>query len=109
MLFAYDDKNEGATATLATSFRSKLQNWAYIIGEEGYIAIPDFWRASECSLYQLDKRIDHFEDGRKSLGLNYETIAANEDIFAGRQQNEIMPWSNTIRFQEHMDRIRQLF
>ena len=108
MLFGYDDNSEGVTATLATSFRSKLQNWAYIIGEEGYIAIPDFWRANECSLYHLDARIDHFDDGRGSLGLNYETIAANEDILAGRQQNEIMPWSNTIRFQEHMDRVKQL-
>ena len=109
MLFDYADNTEGATATLATSFRSKLQNWAYIIGEEGYIAIPDFWRANECSLYHLDTRIDHFEDNRKSLGLNYETIAANEDILAGRQQSSIMPWSNTIRFQEHMQRVKQQF
>jgi predicted dehydrogenase len=109
MLFDYADSPEGATATLATSFRSKLQNWAYIIGEEGYIAIPDFWRANACSLYHLDTRVDHFEDERQSLGLNYETIAANEDILAGRQQSNIMPWSNTIRFQEHMNRIRQLF
>lgn len=109
MLFDYADNSDGATATLATSFRSKLQNWAYIIGEEGYIAIPNFWRANECSLYHLDIRIDHFDDGRKSLGLNYEIIAANEDILAGRQQSSIMPWSNTIRFQEHMQRVRQQF
>lgn len=109
MLFDYADETEGATATLATSFRSKLQNWAYIIGEEGYIAIPDFWRANECSLYHLDTRIDHFDDGRQSLGLNYETIAVAEDILAGRQQNDTMPWSNTIRFQEHMQRVKQLF
>ena len=109
MLFDYADGSDGATATLATSFRSKLQNWAYIIGEDGYIAIPDFWRASECSLYHLDTRIDHFADGRESLGLNYETIASNEDILANRQQNSIMPWSNTIRFQEHMKRIKQQF
>jgi len=109
MLFDYGENTEGTTATLGTSFRSKLQNWAYIIGEEGYIAIPDFWRANECSLYQLDTRIDHFSDGRKSLGLNYETIAANEDILAGRQQNSTMPWSNTTRFQQQMHRVRQLF
>lgn len=117
MLFNYGNNidghternTEGTTATLATSFRSKLQNWAYIIGEEGYIAIPDFWRANECSLYHLDTCIDHFDDGRKSLGLNYEAIAANEDILAGRQQNNIMPWSNTIRFQEHMQRVKQSF
>jgi len=109
MVFDYPDSTEGATATLATSFRSKLQNWAYLIGEEGYISIPDFWRANECSLYHLDTRIDHFDDGRESLGLNYETIAAGEDILANRQQSNIMPWSNTIRFQEHMQRIRQQF
>ena len=109
MLFDYGGKDDGIVAVLGTSFRSKLQNWAYIIGEEGYIAIPDFWRASECSLFHLDSRIDHFEDGRKSLGFNYETVAANEDIQAGRQQNATMPWSNTIRFQQHMERVRELF
>lgn len=109
MLFNYGDNDSGCSATLATSFRSKLQNWAYIIGEEGYIAIPDFWRANECRLYELDECVDHFEDGRKSLGFAYETVAANEDILAGRQQNRIMPWSNTLRFQEHMSRVKALF
>lgn len=105
MLFNYGDNDTGFSATLATSFRSKLQNWAYIIGEEGYIAIPDFWHARECRLYHLDDCIDRFQDGRKSLGFNYETVAANDDILAGRQQNHIMPWSTTLRFQEHMSRV----
>lgn len=109
MLFEYGDDAEGATAVLGTSFRSKLQNWAYIIGEESCIAIPDFWRASACSLYHLDERIDHFEDGRKTFGFNYETFAAGEDILAGRQQSEIMPWGYTVRFQQHMEAIRQQF
>jgi predicted dehydrogenase len=109
MLFDYGDNADGAVATLGTSFRSKLQNWAYIIGEEAYIAIPDFWHASECSLYHLDARSDHFDDGRKSLGFNYETVAVNEDILAGRQQNSIMPWSNTIQFQEQMERVKEQF
>ena len=108
MLFEYGEGAYGATAMLGTSFRSKLQNWAYIIGEECYIAIPDFWRASECSLYHLDERIDQFSDGRKSFGFNYETVAAGEDILAGRQQSDIMPWGHTLRFQEHMEAIRVL-
>jgi len=41
--------------------------------------------------------------------LNYETIACNENILAGRQQNSIMPWSDTLIFQEHMKRIKQQF
>jgi predicted dehydrogenase len=109
MLFDYGDNDTGFSATLATSFRSKLQNWAYIIGEEAYLAIPDFFRARECRLYHLDDCVDRFEDGRRSLGFNFETAAGGEDILAGRQQNRLMPWGNTIRFQEHMERIREKF
>jgi predicted dehydrogenase len=98
-----------AVATLATSFRAKLQNWAYIIGEEGYIAIPDFWRASECRLYQLDTLVDVFRDGRESLGFNFEAMAVADDLIAGRTQSGIMPLSTSLKFQRHMDRVRAQF
>lgn len=103
ILFEYS----GVTATLGTSFRCKLQNWAYIIGEEGYIAIPDFWRASACYLYELDTKIDVFEDQRSSLGFNFETAAMNADLLAGRQESEIVPLSDSLKFQEHMEWIRE--
>ena len=106
MLFDYGDNASGCSATLTTSFRSKLPNVAYLIGEESYIAIPDFWRARECALYRLEECVDHYRDGRKSLGFCYETEAAGADILAGRQQNRLMPWRNTIRFQEHIERVR---
>lgn len=109
MVFDYGDECEGAVATLGTSFRSKLQNWAHIIGEEGTIAIPDFWRASECSLFELDTRVDYFADARTSLGFDYETVASNEDILAGRRQNRIMTWETTLRLQQHMARVREMF
>lgn len=95
-----------AVASLATSFRAKLQNWAYIIGDEGYIAIPDFWRASECQLFQLDTLVDHFLDGRKSLGFNYEVSAAGQDVLHGRQESDTMPLANSLRFQLLMERVR---
>jgi predicted dehydrogenase len=92
--------------SLATSFRAKLQNWAYIIGERGYIAIPDFWRASECQLFELDTKIDHFQDGRTSLGFNYEISSASGDIQLGRTQSAIIPLSSSLRFQLLMARVR---
>ena len=109
MLFDYGDQADGAVAVLSTSYRARLPNVACIIGEEGYIEIPDFFKASECSLYELDTRLDHFEDGRESIGLNYEAIAAGEDINTGRQQNELVPWSTTLRFQQHMAAIKARF
>lgn len=98
-----------AVASLATSFRAKLHNWAYVIGEEGYIAIPNFWRASNCYLYELDRLIDQFDDGRSSLGFNYEATAVADDLINGRLQSETMPLSTSLRFQQHMARVKEQF
>lgn len=94
------------TSTLATSFRCKLRNWAYVIGEEGYIAIPDFWRASEAIHYRLDECVEHYRDGRTSLGFNYEIFAAGGDVQAGRKQSDVMPLKTSLLIQEHMELIR---
>ena len=96
-----------AMATLGTSFRCKLQNWAYIIGSEGYVAIPDFWRAHQCSLFQLDERIDHFSDGRQTRGFNYEIAAVSADIQAGKTQSDVIPLATSLKLQEDMQHIRQ--
>lgn len=105
MVFDYPD----AVATLGCSFRCRLGNTAYLIGEEGRIVIPDFFRARECSLYHLDERVDHFVDGRRSLGLAYEAAAVGDDLRAGRRQSEVVPWEASLAFQDHMARVRGQF
>ena len=95
-------------STIGASFRCKLQNWAYIIGTEGYITVPDFWRASEAMLYQLDTKIDHFSDDRLHQGFAYEAIAVQQDIAAGRWESETMSLDDSIAIQTIMDRIRQI-
>jgi predicted dehydrogenase len=95
-----------AIATLGTSFRCKLQNWAYIIGTDGYIAIPDFWRAERCLLYRLDDRIDCFEEVRASHGFNYEIEAVSTDILEGRRESEVIPLSMSLKLQQDMEQIR---
>ena len=104
-VFGYEDR----TATLATSYRCKLPNWAYVIGEDGYIAIPDFWRATECSLYRLDERVDHFEDNRAASGFEFQIEAASADILAGRVESPIVLLAASLRFQERMAEIRARF
>jgi len=104
-IFNYDD----CVATLGTSFRAKLQNWAYIIGEDAYIAIPNFWCANECQLWALDEMADRFDDGRQTSGFDYQIEAVNNDLIAGHQQSEIVPLSASLQFQEHMDLIRSKF
>jgi len=95
--------------TLATSFQCKLQNWAYIIGEEGYIAIPNFWRADKCSLYQLDEQIDHFSDARQSLGFNFEAEAVGEAILNNQVEHPQMPLELSCSLQLQMEQLKAKF
>lgn len=95
--------------TLATSFQCKLQNWAYIIGEEGYIAIPNFWRADQCSLFKLDEQVDHFDDGRTSLGFNFEAEAVGQAITAKQVEHSVMPHQLSYLLQQQMEEIKALF
>lgn len=87
-----------AKATLASSFSCKLQNWAYIIGDEGYIAIPDFWRANECTLYVLDEKVDYYNDQRESLGFCYEAEAVAQYIAQGKLTSDKVTPNNPLNF-----------
>ena len=103
MLFDYGD----CTATLTTSFRSKLKNVGRIVGDKGFIELPDFWRAREAHLFIESECVESFNDGRSSHGLCYETFAFGEDVLANRQESVTVPWSTTLAFQKVMSRVLQ--
>lgn len=105
MIFNYPD----CVATLGTSFRCKLQNWCYIIGDQGYIAIPDFWRAQQSFLYEGDTLVDQFDHQHQGEGFEFEIEAAANDILSGKKQSSIMPLSNSLKFQQHMDRVKSAY
>jgi predicted dehydrogenase len=105
MQFDYDD----CVASLATSFRCKLQNTAYIIGTEGYIEIPHFWSARECRLVVMHDVVDTFEDSRQGSGFEFQIAAASEDILEHRRQSAIIPHAASLAFQEDMDRVKSGF
>ena len=101
MLFDYGD----CTATLLASFRSPLKNTARIVGTEGYIELPEFWRARQAELYVNNEPVDTFRDERTSHGLCYETESFGGDVLAGRKESATVSWSTTRVFQEHIDRV----
>lgn len=101
-ILEYDDH----IATIGSSFRCKLQNSAYIIGREGYIAIPDFWRATEAMLFEFDKQVEHFKDERAHLGFAYEAIAVQQDIHAAKLQSNMVSVADSLAIQEIMATIR---
>ena len=75
--------------------------------DEGYIAIPDFWRASQCFLYHLDEQVDRFEDDRKGLGFEFQIEVVGEDLQAGKKQSARVPLAFSLKLQEHMAAIRE--
>ena len=104
MLAKYRD----VTLNLATSFQCKLNNYAYIIGEKGYIALHDFWRSAQCSLYVLDEEVERFEDNRPSIGLNFEAQATGEAILAGDKAPTIVTHQRSLWLQQQMEQIKSL-
>ena len=105
MQFDYGD----CVASLATSFRCKLPNTAYIIGTRGYIEIPQCWRATDCRLFELDECVDDFNDGRPGSGFEFQIAAVSEDILAGRSESLIVSHTDSLAFQRDMDRVRDCF
>ncbi len=98
----------GSTAIFHCSFLLKLPNFAYITGEHGYIKVPDFWRASECFLYQNDKMTEHFKDERLSTGFDFEIEAVSKDILDNKTESDLMPHHLSMSLQEQMAAILKL-
>jgi len=106
MVFEYSN---GATADLAASISNSLSNEALIIGEQGHIKIPDFYIARECFLYSENAIVEHYRDDRKSVGYNYEIDAVNKDLMQGKKQSDIMPLETSLRIQEIMEMVKNMF
>jgi predicted dehydrogenase len=105
MLFDYGER----VASLATSFRTKLPNTAFIIGAEGTIEIPHFWSARECRLVVMHDIVDTFTDDRQGCGFEFQIESASTDILEGRSQSAIVPHAASLAFQEDMDRVKAGF
>lgn len=102
-------KANDVMVNLATSFKCRLGNSAYIIGDEGYILIPDAFRASECFLHKGDDLIEHFCDERKSLGYNFEADEVVEAIKNGLLESDVMNHEKSLKLQRQMEEIKVRF
>lgn len=100
---------ENALATLHASLECRLPNLTYIIGDRGYIEIPNGWQARECSFFIENDRVDHFNDHRTNFGFNYEIEAFNTDLLSGRKASQIVTHTVSQRLQEVMEQVRELF
>ncbi|HET7115050.1 MAG TPA: Gfo/Idh/MocA family oxidoreductase [Hanamia sp.] len=104
MIFQYGD----VTAALFTSIITRMSNTVKLYGEEGYIEIPNFWKASTARLFDKEFNLQEaYEDDRTSRGFIFEMQHANDMIMAGNIESPVIPHSRSNEIQETMTEIRK--
>lgn len=99
---------ENTTASLHTSFRAKLPNVGVIIGSKGTIQIPDFWRASECHLYEFETAVKSFQDERLGSGFEYQIGHVCDAIRLGKTESDVVSLAASMAFQKQIEAVRKL-
>lgn len=92
---------------ITVSFSSKLHNWGFIYGTDGYIAIPNFWSASQALLYQGDEQVESFNDKRVGSGFEFQIQNASAAILNGEKQSDIVTLEDSVAFQKIMQMVKQ--
>ncbi len=95
-----------SVAQLGCSFVADLPNSAYIIGEKGYIHIPDFWMANSCYLYKDKKLEDEFLDNRTTFGLNYEVDKVSMELLEGKTIPEVVSHNDSVVISKLIDKVK---
>jgi predicted dehydrogenase len=98
----------GVQARLGASFTTVLPNMAHVVGTEGRIEIPDFWRATECRLLRgrSGEVVEHYRDPRAGSGLEYQIRQVCADLEAGLASPSLVRHEHTLAFQRDLTRIR---
>lgn len=103
-LFEYGD---GRTAQMESSFTYSTPPEIFICGTEGYIQIPEFYRACELTVCRHGEDPLHIErpiDWPTSF--RFEIMHAMECVASGKTESPIMPLNETIEIMTTMDALR---
>lgn len=103
MVFQYED----SIAILSASMETRMTNKLRLFGENGYIEIPDFWRAYGCKLFNKDHElIATFEDKRTTHGFIYQMQHATDKILNNEIESNIITHQRSNDIQEIMMEVR---
>ena len=95
----------GIRSTFEVSLHEVLQNEFIIHGSKGTITVHDpFWGASSHTLANSSGAQETL-NAHEINGFEYQIRHINEQINEGEIESPIVPWSDTMAFQEIMDEI----
>lgn len=99
---------EAATAILGTSYLCRQRNAAHILGRDGYIALPDAFRADEAYLCKLDDVVAHKKFPRQTRGYEYQAIEVGHFLDQGMTSSPVMPLSKSMEFQRIIENVKTI-
>jgi predicted dehydrogenase len=103
VIFQY---SRGQLAQISSAVRTRTQGEAWIIGTEGSIHVPEFWRATSATLFIGGKEIEKVQIPFESNGYKYEIAEAVSCLRDGKLESPLMPLDETISIMETLDQIR---
>jgi predicted dehydrogenase len=109
VLLRYPGDGRQAVCTSTTKAESKW-NFARIEGSKGIIKVYGSAPSSPEGFSFLAKGSDqpeHYRFEKPGRGFFWEADAVARDIAAGRKQNSVMPWAETLRLLRIMDEVRR--
>ncbi|HHX63325.1 MAG TPA: Gfo/Idh/MocA family oxidoreductase [Chloroflexi bacterium] len=100
MLFRYPD---GALALLSCAIRTQTPQEARIIGTDGWIHIPEFWRATTATLYIKGEEPVRIKN---ASGYHFEAAEVMACVREGQRESSIMPLEESIAIARTMQQVR---
>jgi predicted dehydrogenase len=103
-IFKYD---QGEMASIGTSIITKTPREMFIMGEKGYIHIPNVWQAKECFVHIEGQDVEHISMPFEGNGYNYEVEEVVACIQEGKKQSTVISHAESLAIMQTMDQIRQ--
>ncbi len=99
-------KYKGAVASLCASVALKTKWYATLYGTEGYIEIPEFFRAKEAILMS-ETYEEYYMDKSPGLGYQHEAQNVTDLVEAGLKESQIVSRAFTLELVKTLDRVRR--
>lgn len=98
-------QTDDVTSILSCSFLCDLVNFGRVLGTEGWIELPSFWRSDTARLFRHGTQVEEFVDQRKGGGFEFEIEAASRDILVGQKESKTVPHALSLALQDDMQRV----
>jgi dihydrodiol dehydrogenase / D-xylose 1-dehydrogenase (NADP) len=97
----------GELAVLTCAVRTVTPHEARILGTEGSIHVPAFWRGTEATLMREGHPSETISRPKEGNGYNYEAVEVGRCLRAGLKESPVIPHSETLSLMRTMDELRR--